>query len=80
MITLPCLSELLKPLENAIRHKLIPALTEGRCYSGDEKALLSLPVRLGGLGIIHPTKISDEEFEKDDTRVNIQKVSTNCPE
>ena len=60
---MPGISELLKPLEHAIRHKLIPALTEGRCCSDDERALLSLPVRLGGLGIINPIKISDEEFE-----------------
>ena len=63
MRTIPDISELLKPLEDAIRHKLIPALTEGRSLSDDERALISLPVRLGGLGIINPTQISDEEFQ-----------------
>ena len=52
----------MKPLENAIRHKLLPALTEGRSCSDDDRALLSLPVRLGGLGIIDPSKISENEF------------------
>ena len=43
------LRKFLKPLEDAIRHKLIPALTEGRSLSDDERVLISLPVRLGGL-------------------------------
>ena len=63
MRTIPNISQLLKPLEDAIRHKLIPALTEGRFLSDDERSLISLPVRLGGLGIINPTQISDDEFE-----------------
>ena len=62
MRTIPNISQLLKPLEDAIRHKLIPALTEGRFLSDDERSLISLPVRLGGLGIINPTQISDDEF------------------
>ena len=44
-------------------HKLIPAITEGRLCSDDDRTLLSLPVRLGGMGIIIPTQIADEEFE-----------------
>ena len=63
MRTIPDIGELLKPLENVIRLKLLPALTEGRACSDDERTLLSLPVRLGGLGIIDPSKISDDEFE-----------------
>ena len=59
MKTLPGISELLKSLEHPIRHKLIPALTKERCCSDDERALLSFPVRLGGLGIINSRKISD---------------------
>ena len=63
MRKIPDIGELLKPLENVIRLKLLPALTEGRACSDDERTLLSLPVRLGGLGIIDPSKISDDEFE-----------------
>ena len=50
-------------LDNAIQHKLIPAITEGRICSGDDRALLSLPGRLRFMGIIIPTQISDEDFE-----------------
>ena len=71
MRTIPDISELLKPLENVIRLKLLPALTEGRACSADERVLLSLPMRHGGLGIIDPSKISDNEFE------NSCKVSKN---
>ena len=63
MRTIPGIDEFLQPLENVIRHKLIPALTEGRSCSDDDRILLSLPVRLGGLGIIDPSKIADEEFQ-----------------
>ena len=63
MRTIPNIGELLRPLENAIRHKLLPALTEGRSCSDDDRTLLSLPVRLGGLGIINPSEISEDEFQ-----------------
>ena len=41
------------PLEAVISSKFIPALT-GRFISDDERALLALPIRLGGLGIVDP--------------------------
>ena len=63
MRTIPDIGELLQPLEHAIRHKFIPVLTEGRSCSDDERILLSLPVRLGGLGIINPVVLANIEFE-----------------
>ena len=63
MRTIPNISSLLKPLEDAIRMKLIPALTEGRIVTDDERLLLSLPPRLGGMGIIAPQIISDLEYQ-----------------
>ena len=51
--TIPGISSLLKPLEAVISSKFIPALT-GRFVSSDERALLALPIRMGGLGIIDP--------------------------
>ena len=42
-------------------HVLIPSLT-GKPCSVLERKLLSLPPRLGGLGIINPTEISQFEF------------------
>ena len=59
--TIPGISDLLQPLENAIRLSLIPALTDGRRVTDDERLLLTLPVRLGGLGLISPVAISDQE-------------------
>ena len=56
--TCPDVGHLLQPLEDAIRHKFIPALT-GQCAPNDtEHELLALPVRLGGLGIINPVQLT----------------------
>ena len=63
MRTIPNISELLQPLESAIRLHLISALLEGRMCSDDERCLLSLPIRLGGMGMIDVVKISDSEHE-----------------
>ena len=46
-----------------MRNKLIPALTDGRHVTDDERKLLSLPPRLGGMGLIMPSEMADEEFE-----------------
>ena len=59
--TIPGISSLLEPLEAVISSKFIPALT-GRFISDDERALLALPIRLGGLGIVDPQTVSDSEF------------------
>ena len=63
MRTIPNIAQLLEPLEQIIRTKFIPALMEGRSVTDDERKLLSLPPRLGGMGIIIPSRISDREFE-----------------
>ena len=63
MRTLPEIKTYLEPLEEKIKLVFIPALTEGRLCTADERSLLSLPPRLGGLGIINVTKIADEEHE-----------------
>ena len=60
--TIPDISDLLQPLEDAIRTRLIPALTEGRIITDDERLLLSLPPRLGGMGLVIPPKMSDQEY------------------
>lgn len=60
--TIPDIAELLQPLEDAISHRLIPSLTEGRHVTSDERTLLSLPPRLGGMGIIAPTQVCQQEF------------------
>ena len=54
-------NSLLQPLEMAICSKLIPALT-GQPPPGDAmRRLLALPARLGGLGIIDPTKVANQQ-------------------
>ena len=63
MRTIPGISELLKPLEECISQSFIPAITNNKHCKKTERDLLALPPRLGGLGIINPTKISDTEFE-----------------
>ena len=46
----------LQPIENCIRHRIIPSLT-GRGLPGDlERKLLALLHRLGGMGISNPVK------------------------
>ena len=61
MRTISGISELLKPLEEVIALKFIPALV-GRAVSAEERTLLALPVRLGGLGIVDPQTVSGSEF------------------
>ena len=63
MRTIPGAGELLNPLEDTILHQLIPAITEHQNCSSTERQLLSLPVRLGGLGITNPSEEADQEFE-----------------
>ena len=53
---------LLQPLEDTIREKLIPALC-GRMVSDLERRMLSLPYRLGGLGIENPVLSADGEYQ-----------------
>ncbi len=57
--TTPNFGNLLQPLEEAIRYKFLPALTGKAALSDDVRDLLALPVRLGGLGVIDPTCLSD---------------------
>ena len=60
--TVPDIEPLLLPLEEAIHHHLIPALTGRDTCGPAERELLSMPIRLGGLGIIDPSKQASHEF------------------
>ena len=60
--TVPGISDLFIPLEECIRQVLIPAIV-GRKVSDDERKILSLPVRLGGLGISNPVETADREYD-----------------
>ena len=56
-----CEEQLLR-VEESIRHKFIPALTGGHIINDKERQLLSLPPRLGGLGINIFSQIADSEY------------------
>ena len=62
MRTVKDISHLFQPLEDAIHQKLIPSLTGQSCSDIDRK-LLSLPPRLGGLGITNPVEVCEMEYE-----------------
>ena len=56
------ISHLLQPLEMAIRTKLLPKLTGREPPSDQERDLLGLPARLGGLGFRNPVAVADDEY------------------
>ncbi len=60
--TIPNISHLFEPLEEAISEHLIPALV-GRKVSSIETDLLALPARWGGLGIQNPILTCDREYK-----------------
>ena len=45
------INDLFRPLEDIMRNEFIPALTGGMTCSKEERLLLSLPPRLGGMGV-----------------------------
>ena len=63
MRTIPDLEDVLVPLDKFIDEQFIPAITDGHVLSKDDRSLLSLPVRLGGLGIPIFSKSCTKEFE-----------------
>ena len=61
--TIPDIHDLLLPLETAIHQCLIPAITGRAPCSRQERDLLALPVRLGGLGLTNPATNSSHAFQ-----------------
>ena len=60
--TIPDLADILKPFDQVIDNEFIPAITDGHRCSLEERRLLSLPVRLGGLGIPIFSELCEREF------------------
>ena len=60
-VTLPFSEDLLQPLENAVSHNLIPALTGQPAPKEKIRALLALPIRLGGMGLVNPTCLPEHQ-------------------
>ena len=63
MRTIPNIEVDLQPLEVAIESKFIPALL-GRHLSPLERDIVALPLRHGGLGIVKPSEIATDEYER----------------
>ena len=55
-------ADYLKPLEDVIRHDLIPALTGQPHASDNVRQLLALPARHGGIGIVDSTTLPSRNF------------------
>ncbi len=60
--TTPDIKALLEPLEEVIRHKLLPALTGEEAFSDPIRDLMALPARLGGMGVFDPSKRSTNHY------------------
>ena len=60
--TIPNISQNLQRLDEKVDKNFIPAITEGHQCTPTERSLLSLPVRMGGMGIPVFSKFFDIEF------------------
>ena len=61
---IPGLTSILIPLDDYLTEHFIPAITEGHILSeADNRKLISLPVRFGGLGIPIYQEICTREYE-----------------
>ena len=58
--TLPNVAPLLQPLETVIRTKFLPAVTGRNPLNDQERDLLALPTRHGGMGLTNPTTLGHE--------------------
>ena len=63
MRTIPDISDQLNQLDEVITSEFIPAITGGIHCSKIKRKLLSLPSKLGGLGIPTFAEISNQEYE-----------------
>ena len=73
MKTIPAISHLLKTLDDAIDN-FIKVLLQGYTFNQTECVLFSLPAKYGGMGLIIPSAICQEEYENSQ---KIAKESTN---
>ena len=73
MRTIPDISNLLIPIEDTIRNRFIPAITGGRICNEEERKLLSLPTRYGGLAI--PIFHEQAEVEYNSRRIATELTS-----
>ena len=50
-------------LEEALRHKFLPALTGRQAFNDLERELLSLPAKLGKIGVTVPSLVSTSQHD-----------------
>ena len=55
----PDIGHLLQPVEDVVRNVFLPILTGRQGLTDDERELISLPARLGGLGVANAVKDAD---------------------
>ena len=60
--SLPDIAPFLEPLERAIADLLVPVITE-HVTTQEERDLLELPVRSGGLGLVNPARTALQDYE-----------------
>ena len=63
MRTMNNIEELFQPIEDIITEKFIPALTGRSHCSIEDRKLLSLPTRYGGLNITNPVEEANLQFD-----------------
>ena len=61
--TTPNIEHLLVPLEEVIRGKFLPAITEQSVFDDNPRNLMGLPARLGGLGLVDPSQQGSIYYE-----------------
>ena len=66
MRSVPGISHLLKPLDDAI-DTFIKVMLQGYTFNPTEHVLFSLPAKYGGMGLISPSEICQEEYENSRT-------------
>jgi hypothetical protein len=59
--TLPDIGHLFQPMEDILRHKLIP-LFVGKHVSDTERRILALPVKMGGMALENPVQTANHEY------------------
>ena len=62
MRVVPDLGNKLHPIEEALRFRLLPSITEQSNISDAERRVFALPARDGGLGIPIPTEAAAEQY------------------
>lgn len=67
--TIPSISDLFQPLEEAIRHCFLLTLTGRKGITDEERDLFALPCRFADLGIPNPTKVAGQQY------INSQRVT-----